>query len=63
MALATLDFELFTQGNQAQRERLGSALADSFKDHGFAKVINHGVPERVVEMLFSMVRRSDAREM
>ncbi|EKG12019.1 Major facilitator superfamily [Macrophomina phaseolina MS6] len=57
MALATLDFELFTQGNQAQRERLGSALADSFKDHGFAKVINHGVPERVVEMLFSMSKR------
>lgn len=56
MALVkTLDFALFTKGSQQQREELGAALADGFLTAGFVKLVNHGIPEDVVDKVFDIV--------
>jgi isopenicillin N synthase-like dioxygenase len=57
MALPTLNFSLFTKGTDAQREQLGSAISESFRKHGFVKLINHGVPQDMLDKLFAIVRK------
>jgi isopenicillin N synthase-like dioxygenase len=57
MELPTLDFADFTSGTKEQRQKLSSHLVQSFKDHGFVKLTNHGVPEDTVKTLFEMVRQ------
>ncbi|UNI16129.1 hypothetical protein JDV02_002596 [Purpureocillium takamizusanense] len=48
MHLPTLDLSSFHHGSDAERKRLAEDLVQSFKDHGFVKLVNHGVPEDVV---------------
>ncbi|KAI1869767.1 hypothetical protein JX265_001999 [Neoarthrinium moseri] len=48
MDLPTLDFSHFTHGTDKQRVTLSEALVQAFKDHGFVKLINHGLPEETV---------------
>jgi hypothetical protein len=62
MALSTLDFELFTKGGETQRQQLGDALTESFRDHGFAKLVNHGVPQPMVEKLFDVVSHTEVHK-
>ncbi|KYK57401.1 Major facilitator superfamily [Drechmeria coniospora] len=49
MDLPTLDFSLFAQGSRAESKTLAKALVKSFKDHGFVKLVNHGLPEETVK--------------
>ena len=55
MELPALDFSKFTAGSQAQKRELAEALVDSLDVHGFVKLINHGVPDEVVESLLDLV--------
>ena len=55
MALPTLDFGKYLHGNAEEKLELGTALVQSFKDFGFVKLINHGVPEETVEAYLNMV--------
>jgi isopenicillin N synthase-like dioxygenase len=51
----TLDFALFTQGTAAQRQQLGTDLAEGFVSAGFVKLINHGISEKTVDDAFRLV--------
>lgn len=55
MDLPTLDFSHFCHGSKEQRLGLAIALVDSFKKHGFVKLINHGIPEDTVKKYLSGV--------
>lgn len=54
--LPTLDFSNFTQGSQFEREELGKSVTKSFIDHGFVKLINHGLPDETIAELLDLVR-------
>lgn len=49
MDLPTLDFSLYYRGSEEARFSLAVALVKSFVDHGFVKLINHGIPEETVK--------------
>ncbi|RYP52204.1 hypothetical protein DL768_002595 [Monosporascus sp. mg162] len=51
MSLETLDFAKFLQGTEKERIQLGHALVRSFKQHGFARLINFGVSEEMIAKL------------
>ncbi len=53
--LKTLDFSKFLSGTEVERTELARDLVDSFKQHGFAKLINHGVKDEQVSELFRWV--------
>lgn len=53
--LPTLDFSIFTHGTQVERLQLGQALAKSFIDHGFVKLINHGLRDETIAGLLGLV--------
>lgn len=53
--LPTLDFAKFTHGSHLDQLKLGNALVKSFKDHGFVKLINHGLPNVTTESLLEFV--------
>lgn len=55
MDLPTLDFAQFKSNVPEEREELAKALAQSFKDHGFVKLINHGLPEDLVADMLASV--------
>jgi len=55
MDLPTLDFSLFTQGSLQERKNTARALVSSFKNHGFVKLTNHGLPEDVVKAYMKAV--------
>ncbi|PVH95008.1 putative gibberellin 20-oxidase [Periconia macrospinosa] len=48
MDLPTLDFSKYLLGTPREKQQLGEALIDSFVKHGFVKLINHGIPEDIV---------------
>ncbi|KAL5042606.1 hypothetical protein BDW71DRAFT_200450 [Aspergillus fruticulosus] len=50
--LQTLDFSKYLYGTDAERTQLCYDLVASFKQHGFAKLINHGIPDGQVQELF-----------
>ncbi|CAG8949079.1 hypothetical protein HYFRA_00002208 [Hymenoscyphus fraxineus] len=56
MDLPTLDLSQFTHGNKNQRQQLASSLLSSLKEHGFVKLINHGVPEGLVSEMWKLSR-------
>src|ERR1700761_3122323 len=53
--LNTLDFSKFISGTELERAELAKELVESFKQHGFAKLINHGVKDEQVSELFKWV--------
>lgn len=55
MDLPTLDFSLFTKGNKAESKKCAQQIAQSFKDHGFVKLTNHGLPEETVKAYMGAV--------
>jgi isopenicillin N synthase-like dioxygenase len=56
MALPTLDLSRFTDGSELERQKLASDLLASLSQHGFVKLVNHGIPDETVSKLFDWVR-------
>lgn len=56
MSLPVVDLSLFTKGNDKDREQIASELVDGFSQHGFAKIIGHGIREAEVANVFEWVR-------
>lgn len=54
--LPLLDFAQFTNGSEVEQQRLGKALVNSFRNHGFVRLVNHGFPEKTVQGLLQFVR-------
>lgn len=54
--LPTLDFSKFTEGSHLDQVELGKALVDSFKNHGFVKLVNHGFPDETITTMLDFVR-------
>ena len=48
MDLPTLDFSRYRYGSEKIRLELAVTLVKSFENHGFVKLINHGIPEETV---------------
>ncbi|MCJ1393520.1 hypothetical protein MMC18_006395 [Xylographa bjoerkii] len=68
MDLPTLDFAKFLSGSKGERLEVGREIVQSFNNHGFVKLTNHGVPEEVVrnllkatKQLFSMPQEAKTR--
>lgn len=55
-SLPTLDASNFSFTSDKARISFGKALAQSFRDHGFVKLINYGINEEVVTSLVDAVR-------
>jgi isopenicillin N synthase-like dioxygenase len=55
MALPTLDFGKYLHGTQEEKVGLGVALIQAFKDFGFVKLLNHGIPEETVKDFLDLV--------
>lgn len=55
MTLPTLNLSLYTQGNASQRQELASRLLDSLSQHGFVKLVGHGVSDEKLDELFRWV--------
>lgn len=55
MILPTLDLSRFTRGNDQERQQLAKDLCASLLQHGFVKLVNHGVPDEAVLKLFEWV--------
>ena len=58
MALPKLDLSLYTHGDEHQRQELASQLLKSLQDHGFVKLVGHGIDNDRVAELFKWVRSS-----
>ena len=55
MTLPTIDLSVFTKGSSSERHKVALALLDSLSQHGFVKIVGHGVPEWAVTKLFGWV--------
>lgn len=55
MKIPTLDASDFLAGSESQRNRFASDLVDSFVRTGFVKIVNHGIPEEMIDDLFKWV--------
>lgn len=55
MDLPTLDLALFTKGTVAERQKCAEKIVDSFRNHGFVKLTNHGIPEETVKSYMGAV--------
>lgn len=53
--LPTLDFSKFTDGSDVERQELGRSITQSFMDHGFVKLVNHGLPDETIAELLDLV--------
>lgn len=58
MTLPTLDLSLYMHGNASERQKLASRLLDSLSEHGFVKLVGHGVSDERIDELFQWVSRS-----
>lgn len=55
MTLPTLDLSQFTDGSALERYQLASDLLASLSQHGFVKLVNHGISDEAVVKLFDWV--------
>jgi hypothetical protein len=60
--LPTLDFSLFTKGDEAQSKQCAQKIVQSFRDHGFVKLTNHGIPEETVKTYMGAVSRREKKK-
>ena len=58
MVLPTLNFLLYTHGNASQSQELASRLLDSLSEHGFVKLVGHGISDEKIDEMFKWVSRS-----
>ncbi|PQE28628.1 gibberellin 20-oxidase protein [Rutstroemia sp. NJR-2017a BBW] len=54
MTLPTIDFSAFLHGSPSERLAIADALVGSFKQHGFARLVNYGIPLASIEHLEKM---------
>lgn len=59
--LPTLDFSKFYLGSDAERKTFSSQLVQSFHDHGFVKLINHGMTNEATSGFLRWVRTPQSR--
>ena len=55
MTLPSLDLSLYTHGDAGQRHEFASELLGSLTDHGFVKLVKHGISDQRVRELFKWV--------
>ena len=55
MAIATLDFSKFTNGNSEERSIFAKELSTNLKQYGFVRLLNHGVPDEISYGLLNQV--------
>jgi hypothetical protein len=58
LTLPLVDFGLFLHGSQEERQFAARQLVDSFLNHGFVRLKNHGVSPELVQDIWKWVRRS-----
>ena len=58
MVLPTLNFLLYTHGDASQSQELAARLLDSLSEHGFVKLVGHGISDEKIDELFKWVSRS-----
>ncbi|PQE29714.1 gibberellin 2-oxidase protein [Rutstroemia sp. NJR-2017a WRK4] len=59
MDLPTLDFSLFASDRNKERNQFAKELVESFLNHGFVKLTNHGIPETLVQALLRSPKTKD----
>ena len=55
MALPTLNLSLYTHGTPRERQQLASELLDSLAQHGFVKLVGHGISRESINELLKWV--------
>ena len=55
--LPLVDLDQFTKGNITQRDQFVNALGDAFHEIGFVGVVNHGIPQDLVDRFYEGSRR------
>jgi len=56
VTVPVLDFSLFRSKSVGDQKAFASDLVKSFQDHGFVKLINHGLPESTARACMKSVR-------
>lgn len=51
-----LDFSRFSQGTKQEKEEFGEALTKALIEHGFVKLVNHGIADEAVVNLLEQVK-------
>jgi isopenicillin N synthase-like dioxygenase len=54
--LSPLDLSLFLRGDEKQRRQFADDFCGCLKQHGFAKLVNHGLSDEAVKELYHWVR-------
>lgn len=54
-SVRTLDFDLFLNGNEGQKQAFCWELAHALGNIGFVKLVNHGIAPSDIEKVFDMV--------
>ncbi|KAI6641490.1 hypothetical protein MCOR08_001096 [Pyricularia oryzae] len=52
-----LDFSRFSQGTKQEKEEFGEALTKALIEHGFVKLVNHGIADEAVVNLLEQSRK------
>lgn len=55
--IPTVDLAQFTEGNEEHRQAFVEALGRAFHEVGFVGVINHGIPQELVERFYASAKR------
>ena len=61
MTSSKLDFSLCTNGNDTDHRQFASELLERLRQHGFVKIVNHGIPDHAIERIFEWVRVNEPR--
>lgn len=56
MGLATINFALFRQGTEEQKQSAAAALVASFLQCGFVRLVNHGISISMIKEAEQWVR-------
>lgn len=55
MTLTTLDLSLFKNGRVADRQQFASQLLSGLSQHGFVKLVGHGISDSAISQSFGWV--------
>ena len=55
MTLATVDLSLFKSGRDVDRQQFASQLLSGLSQHGFVKLVGHGISNSVISQSFGWV--------
>ncbi|KAF4121014.1 Isopenicillin N synthase [Geosmithia morbida] len=57
VSIPVIDFAKFDCGSPEDDQAIGKAMYEAFRDHGFAYIANHGIPQGVVDEAFEWNRK------